>query len=287
MVKRKNTPPEYIEYVVLESRSEKINALPAEVRTIYDQLEPLFERTRQGKLLLRYRIGEILKAAVPDLQKRANKKPALMKISDNLVEYLAEALDVPHRTLYRCLQLAREYKPERFQQLVACSWVTWQHVVNLLDVKNPKLQREMESTLVAEKLSAGELKSEIRTRKDNDRPGSGRPLKVPVTLNRAIDQLTTTALKFVRCTNEVWFGGGYNIAGVIADRPPDEIDENTLQQINKGIDVLEAVKEAANKGINEFRLAKQRVEEPLNDRVNEAKTRQRTAKRDAKTQTSV
>jgi hypothetical protein len=252
MAKRNTTTLQLGKCVIPKSRTEKISVLADEAREIYDQLEPLFDRPRQVDLLRRYQVGEILKAAVPDLKKRANKKPALRSISDNLVTCLAEALGVRDRTLYRCLQLAREYRPSKFRKLAAYTWVTWTHFVHLLNVKGPKLRREMERKLIAEVWTSDQLKEGIAALQPNMRQGTGCPLKVPGSLGDAFGQVISTAKGVAKRTDEVWFGDRYDIGAVLEGRQPTELDEETLQQSGESIDAMKSMVLAGCTGIRKI-----------------------------------
>jgi len=265
MTRLKKTAMKRAKRPVPKDRAEKIRALPKELTKYHRLLEPLVERLVQDTLLINFEIGEIIIEAETDLDARANKTPSLRQFADHHVQHLAEAAGVDRRTFADCKRVARKYTRAEYQELVSKPWVTWPHVVHLLNADGEVLRREMEEMFVSEGWSAKQLQAEIRARQGNRREGTGRKLKAPNTLNVAFFELQAQTSKLTRSVAEVWFGPQFDMAAELRKCPAGEINSKTLLQIDDSIMSLEDAENAVRTAIRKLQNARQRFTAPPAD----------------------
>jgi len=225
-------------------------------------LEPLFEGLVQDTLLINYQIGEIIIKAEADLDARAKKTPSLQEYADQHIEHLADAVGVDKRTFSDCKRVARDYTREEYQKLISKPWVTWPHVVHLLNAKGKTLRRKMEEKVISEGWSAKQLQAEIRALQGNRRPGTGRPLNAPNNLNEAFFKLQADTSKLTRSIEEVWFGPRFSITVELDKCPADEVDSEIRSQIDESIIVLDEAEGAVRTARRALRQAKERLGAP-------------------------
>ena len=247
---------------VPKDRVEKIRALPKELTKYHRLLEPLVEGLVQDTLLTTYQMGEIMVNAETDLDARAKENPSLQEYADRHVEHLAEASGIDRRTLSDCKRAARAYTREEFQKLMSKPWVTWPHVVHLLNARGKKLRLEMEEKVVSEAWSAKQLQAETRARQGNRRPGTGRPLNAPKSLNGAFFDLQADTSKLTRSITEVWFGPRFSIIAELDKCLVDEVDADIRSQIDESIAVLDEAEDAVRTARRELRQAQERLGAP-------------------------
>jgi hypothetical protein len=265
MTEPKKTALTRVKRPVPKDRAVKIRSLPKVLAKYHRRLEPLVEGLVQDTLLINYQIGEIIIEAETDLDARANKTPSLRQFADHHVQHLAEAAGVDRRTFADCKRVARKYTRAEYQELVSKPWVTWPHVVHLLNAEGEVLRCEMEEMVVSERLSAKDLQAEIRARQGNRRKGTGRKPKVPNTLNVAFFQLQAQTAKLTRSVSEVWFGPQFDMATELRKCPADEIDSKTVLQIDDSITSLEDAENAIRTAIRKLQNARRRFTAPPAD----------------------
>jgi hypothetical protein len=268
MTRLKKTAMKRAKRPVPKDRAEKIRALPKELTKYHRLLEPLVEGLVQDTLLTNYQMGEIMVNAETDLDARAKENPSLQECADRHVEHLAEASGIDRRTLSDCKRVARAYTREEYQKLMSKPRVTWPHVVHLLNARGKKLRRAMEEKVVSKGWSANQLKAEIRASQGNIREGTGRPPKVPGSLNHAFHMVTSGSKQIARRLTEVLFGDRYDISAVIKTCPPNKIGEQTPQQIDESIEALEKMVAAGRMGIRRLRQGKRCLRERANGQPN-------------------
>jgi hypothetical protein len=256
-----------VEREIPEDVAIEIENLPRPLKERCEKILPLVDDTVLTVLVNKYRIGEHVIKAGSEMDEYAANIPTYRKIADRHVEHMAAALGLHKRTLYDCLRLVQTYSREEYQALISSPWITWEHVIYLLNAGGEPLRAEMQQKIEAEGWSPKEVQAAIHAHWGNRRQGSGRLPAVPKNIDVALHRLTKNGVTFTRYVDEACCCDKFDIATKIGETPPDEITDQTLQQLTECKATIESVGDSVRKGKQSLQRAEERVEQVLRVRA--------------------
>ena len=193
------------------------------------------ERIENACLAARHEIGRVL---IRDDSKIDTAKQLCITSRLDFWETLEKRVGINSRILRQCMAFADMYDESDVDRLIEQE-ITWTHVVHLLSLPSVGAREAFLRRVAEEGLTAADLRREIDETYGNRRPGSGRQQKLPEPPKSLSSGLRRTLEKVSRLNAEhehALFGEEFDLAERVESEPPDEITEETRDQLDRLID---------------------------------------------------
>jgi len=256
-----NTELTTAERPVPEAQADAIRGLPQHLKPFYEQLGSVIGRHIQTTLITNYQIGEILADAQAEMWRRAEQLCAEEKHAEKAIDFLAGALGVSARFLYRCRQVVAKFSREEYQELITTPLLSWTHVVHLLRVDSDALQAEALALLQDKQLTADQFDVEIRKRSGRQPSKPGRPRPVPTDASTGLMQMSTEVSRVLKSLDEIWMGERYDIANELLRPSRFHLNQQTADRLSHGIEVLEIAADFTQRAADRLKTTRETLEE--------------------------
>jgi hypothetical protein len=242
-------------------QEEELTPAITELKPMFTEQRSRLRSERQRTLRWHYDIGKIVAKHFADVKRERDKHKQSMygeRFFDRLTENL---LGVPPQLLAKCFRLVQAYNPKAFAELAKHDAITPSHALQLAALGDARDRAHFQEKVIDERLTCKQLFDAIKRKFGVRRkPGAGRPMKVPSSVNKALIHLRTQADNFIHCNEQVWFGEQFDIVESVSDLPTTLFSDQFKEQLSETAETCERLAQLAEADAKKLREAISEVE---------------------------
>lgn len=220
------------------AQADSGESLPEDLRELYHELRDVLNELNKHDLEKYFETGEIFNRGYEEIASRYKKAGQKLRGAD-VTGSLGRALGIHPRLLSHCRKLVKTYSRADYDALIRHR-ASWSHIVHLIGVRDEGLRRELERKLLAEKLTAGQLKAAIQEKLGKRRVGSGRTPIIPGNVDDALTRLLDASDRYLKVCHGL-FGPPFNLAKAITESPGAEMTAALREKLTRTADLLDQV----------------------------------------------
>ncbi len=235
---------------MIAQRDSAIEQMNSALRRKFNQIERSVNDLRAENLRYYHRIGRICKEISTDPDR------FLGRDGTSGLKLIEQALSTQARTLRQTASFAKLYDDEELEELISMYHTAtnfqlhFGHVRYLLTLDSTAQRRKYAIEAVEKMLDPAALHTLIKKRQSRG-GGHGRTHAVPKTVAAQIRQILSVSQQWQRKNESVWNGDGENnnVFTNVLNTPPDEMDQEMLDNLREIRTLMAQISEAANENV--------------------------------------
>lgn len=236
---------------MIAQRESAVEQMNSALRRKFNQIERSVNDLRAENLRYYHKIGKICEEISTDPDR------FLGRDGTSGLKLIEQALSTQARTLRQTASFAKLYDDEELEELISMYHTAtnfqlhFGHVRYLLTLDSAAQRRKYAIEAVEKMLDPAALHTLIKKRQHRN-DGHGRPHTVPKTVSAQIRQILAVSQQWQRKNESVWNGDGENNNNVftnVLNTPPDEMDQEMLDNLREIKVLMGQISEAANENV--------------------------------------